>query len=67
MSTRRETSGPRLAGAVLCAAASLLLLACSAHLFAGEAGGWGAGLLLVAGVGLLAASLKSVGWPGRSV
>lgn len=51
----------------MCAAASLLLLACSAHLFAGEAGGWGAGLLLVAGVGLLAASLKSVGWPGRSV
>lgn len=44
----------------MCGAASLLMLVCSVHLFAGEAGGWGAGLLLVAGVGLLLAALKSV-------
>jgi hypothetical protein len=42
--------------------ASVLVLACSVHLFAGEAGGWGGGLLLVAGVGLMSAALKSVGW-----
>lgn len=57
---------PRLAGAVLCGAASLLLMVCSVHLFAGEAGGWGAGVLLVAAVGLMLAALKSVRWPGRS-
>ena len=50
----------------MCAAASLLLLVCSVHLFAGEGVVWGAGLLLVAGVGLLAASVKSVGLLGRS-
>lgn len=50
----------------MCGAASVLLLVCSVHLFAGEAGGWGAGLLLVAGLGLMLAALKSVGWPGRS-
>ncbi len=57
---KRETSGPRVAGAVLCGAASVLLLVCSVHLFAGEAGGWGAGMLLVAGLGLMSAALKSV-------
>lgn len=50
----------------MCGAASLLLLACSVHLYAGEAGGWGAGLLLASGVGLMLAALKSAGWPGRS-
>ncbi|HEX8285013.1 MAG TPA: hypothetical protein VF588_16750 [Pyrinomonadaceae bacterium] len=59
-------SVPRLAGAVLCAAASLLLLVSSAQMFAGEAAGWGAGLLLVAGVGLFVAALKSVRSPRRS-
>lgn len=44
----------------MCAAASLLLLACSVQLYAGGAGSWGAGMLLVAGVGLLAAAVKSV-------
>ncbi|MET0626052.1 MAG: hypothetical protein ABW250_24170 [Pyrinomonadaceae bacterium] len=66
MGTRRETSGPRVAGAVLCGAASLLLLVCSVHLFTGEAGGWGAGVLFVAGLGLMLAALKSVGALGRS-
>jgi hypothetical protein len=31
----------------------LMLLLSSAHLYGGEAGGWGAGLLLVIGVWLL--------------
>lgn len=66
MGTKGETPGPRLAGAVLCGAASLLLLICSVQLFVGESGGWGAGLLLVAGVGLLLAALKSVRSHGRS-
>lgn len=60
MGTKGETSGPRLAGAVLCGAASLLLMVCSVHLFMGESGGWGAGLLFVAGVGLMSAAWKSV-------
>jgi hypothetical protein len=50
----------------LCGAASLLLLVCSVHLFTGEAGGWGAGLVLFAGVGLLLAALESVRRHGRS-
>ena len=49
----------------MCAAASLLLLACSVQLFVGGAGSWGAGVLLVAGVGLMAAALKSFRPHGR--
>ena len=51
---------PRLAGAVLCAVASLLLLLSSAYLFMGEAAGWGAGLLLLAGLGLLLTAVRSL-------
>ena len=47
-----------MAGAILCAAASLLLLLCALHLFAGG-GGLGAGLPSLAGVGLLLAAVKS--------
>lgn len=50
----------------MCAAASLLLLICSVRLFAGEASGWAAGMLLVAGLGLLLAAVKSIRAPGRS-
>jgi hypothetical protein len=59
VSTRSETKAPRLAGAILCAAASLLLTLCALYMYAGEGVGWGAGLPLVAGVGLLPAALKS--------
>jgi hypothetical protein len=60
-----ETSKPRLAGAVLCGVAALLLLLCSFHMFAGGAGGWGPGLLLLVGAGLGLAAVKSVRWRGR--
>ena len=52
---------PRFAGAVLCAAASFLLMLCSVRLFADEGFGPGAGLLLLAGLGLLMAAVKSLG------
>jgi hypothetical protein len=52
---------PRFAGAVLCAAASLLVMLCSVRLFADEGFGVGAGLLLLAGLGLLMAAVRSVG------
>jgi hypothetical protein len=61
MSAKRETPTPRFAGAVLCAAASLLLMLCSVRLFADEGFGLGAGLLLLAGCGLLMAAVKSLG------
>lgn len=60
MSAKRETPMPRLAGAVLCAAASFLLMLCSVHLFADVGFGLSAGLLLLAGVGLLAAAVKTL-------
>jgi hypothetical protein len=66
VNTKKETPGPRLAGAALCAASSLLLLVCSVQLYAGGAGGWGVGVLLVAGVGLLLAALKSARPHGHS-
>jgi hypothetical protein len=60
VSTKRETPAPRLAGAGLCAASSLLLLISSLYLFAREGGGWGAaGLLLLVGLGLMLAAVKS--------
>jgi hypothetical protein len=65
MSAKRETPMPRFAGAVLCAAASLLLTLCSVRLFAYEGLGLSAGLLLLVGLGLLAAAVKSFrpkGW-----
>lgn len=65
MSTKRETPMPRFAGAVLCAAASLLLLLCSVRLFADEGFGLSAGLLLLAGFGLLMAAMKSFGPKAR--
>lgn len=57
MSAKREIPTLRLAGAVLCVAASLLLLLSSVYLFARE--GRGLPLLLV-GVGLLLAAVKSL-------
>jgi hypothetical protein len=47
-------------GAILCGVASLLLFVSAARLFAGEAGGWGAGVLFVVGLFLLLAALKSL-------
>ena len=61
MSTKRERPMPRFAGAVLCAAASLLLMLCSVRLFADEGFGLGTGLLLLTGLGLLMAAAKSFG------
>lgn len=61
MSARRETPTPRLAGAVLCAAASFLLMLCSVLLFADEGLGLSAGLLLIVGLGLLMAAGKQSG------
>jgi hypothetical protein len=52
---------PRLAGGVLCAAASVLLLLCSAYLLRGDAGGAGALPVLLVGLGLLVAAVKSLG------
>jgi hypothetical protein len=49
----------RLAGAVLCATASLLLLGGSLYMFTGEGTSLGAVLLLLVGLGLLAAAVKS--------
>lgn len=49
----------RVAGAVLCAAASVLLVAGSFYLFAGEGTSPGAVLLLLVGLGLLAAAVRS--------
>lgn len=61
MMSKTETPKPRLAGAVLCGVAALLLLLCSLHLFAGGAGGRGPGmLLLLFGAGLALAAVKSV-------
>src|SRR5215204_2485417 len=67
MSAKRETPMPRLAGAVLCAAASLMLMLCSVGLFADGGLGWSAGLLLLAGVGLLAAAVNHSGRRGGDV
>ena len=49
----------------MCAAASLMLMLCSVGLFADGGLGWSAGLLLLAGVGLLAAAVKSLRPKGR--
>ena len=49
-----------MAGGILCAAASLMLLLSAVRLFAGEAGGWGGGLVLLVSLGLLLAALKSL-------
>jgi hypothetical protein len=57
---------PRLAGAVLCAAASLMLLLSSVHLYAGEAGVWGAGLLFLIGLWLLWVAVGSFRSPRAS-
>ena len=63
---KTETSKPRLAGAVLCGVAAVLLLLCSFHMFVGEAGGRGPGLLLlVVGAGLALAAVKSFRERGR--
>jgi hypothetical protein len=43
----------------LSAVASVLLMLCSARLLTDGGSGWGAGLLLLAGLGLLAAAVKS--------
>ena len=43
----------------MCAAASLLLMLCSARLFADEGLGLSPGLLLLVGLGLLMAAVKS--------
>jgi hypothetical protein len=64
--SKTQTSKPRLAGAVLCGVAALLLLLCSLHMFAGGAGGRGSGLLLLlVGAGLGLAAVKSVRERGR--
>jgi len=54
-------TGPRLIGAGLCASASLLLLLSSFCLFARDGHGRGAALLLLVGLGLLLAAMKSFG------
>jgi len=59
VSANRETEAPRLFGAVLCAAASLLLLVSSLHLYVDGRGGGAAALLLFVGLGL--AAVKSFG------
>jgi membrane-bound ClpP family serine protease len=61
VSTNREIPTPRLIGAGLCASASLLLLLNSFYLFARDGHGWGAVLLLLVGLGLLLAAVKSFG------
>lgn len=66
VSTKPDVQAPRLAGAILCSVAALLLLLSSAFLYAFEAGGWGPGLLLLTGLGLLLAALKSFKSTGRS-
>jgi hypothetical protein len=63
--SKTETSKLRLAGAVLCGVAALLLLLCSCHMFAGGVSGWGSGLLLLIGAGLGLAAVKSVRERGR--
>jgi hypothetical protein len=52
---------PRLAGGVLCAIASILLLLSSVYMSAGNAEGGGAALILLVGLGLLLAALQSLG------
>jgi hypothetical protein len=64
VSTKREIPAPRAVGTWLCATASLLLLVCSAYLFAVEGRGWGGGMLLAVGLGLMLAALKSRGATG---
>ena len=59
MSANRETAAPRLFGAVLCAASSLLLLVSS--LYVDGRGGGAAALLLFVGLGLGLAAVKSFG------
>jgi hypothetical protein len=65
VSTERALPTPRRAGAILCAVASLLLTLCSVRLFMDDGSGWSAGFLLLAGVGLLAAAVKSFRPKGR--
>ena len=50
-------------GAVLCGVASFLVLLSSVRFYAGEAGGWWAGLLLVIGLWLLRVAVKSLRSP----
>ena len=66
VSTKRETSAPRMAGAILCAAASFMLLLSAVGLYAGEAGVWGAGLLLLIGLCLLWVAVRSLRSPRAS-
>lgn len=61
MSAERETPTPRRAGAILCAAASLLVLLSSLYLFAAKGVGGAVVLLFIVGLGLLAAAVKSIG------
>jgi hypothetical protein len=61
VSANRETAAPRLFGAVLCAASSLLLLVSSLHLYVDGRGGGAAALLLFVGLGLGLAAVKSFG------
>ena len=55
-----------MVGGVLCAVASLMLLFSSLRLFAGEAGGWAGGLLLVIGLWLLWVAVKTLRPHGAS-
>lgn len=63
--SKTETSKPRLAGAVLCGVAALLVLLCSLHMFAGRVNGWSPGLLLLVGALLALAAVKSARNRGR--
>jgi hypothetical protein len=59
MSANSESQAPRLFGAVLCAAASVLLLLSSLYLYAAGRDGGAVVPLLLFGLGLLLAALRS--------
>ena len=61
MSANSETPAPRLFGAVLCAAASLLTLVSALYLFAAGGGGRAALPLLIVGLGLGLAAIRTFG------
>jgi hypothetical protein len=64
--SKTQTPKPRLAAAVLCGAAALLVLLCSLYMFASRAGGRSPGLLLLlVGLGLGLAAAKAVRDRGR--
>ena len=52
--TSRAPIKPRRAAAALCAVAALMVLLCSVHLFVGWRARWGAAVLLLVGLGLVA-------------